>query len=101
MSSYKAEEARRQNQFVIYASNETHVHLKEVCVCVRSAVHSGKRSPEERTEPERRRRSPEKPTRVRGKENRDAHQHIQKFLQKRPLGEAEGFLELLLKERIL
>jgi hypothetical protein len=34
------------------------------------------------------------------KKNRDARQHIQKLLQKRPLGEAVGFLELLLGERI-
>ena len=34
------------------------------------------------------------------KKNRDAHQHFRKFLQKRLLREAVGFLELLLEERI-
>ena len=49
---------------------------------MRSAVHTGKRSPEERTETEGHRRSPEKPTRVRGKEEpRRTPTHFRSFFR--------------------
>ena len=67
---------------------------------MRSAVHTGKRSPEERTETEGHRRSPEKPTSPRKRRTATHTNTFRKFLQKRLLREAVGFLELLLEERI-
>ena len=117
--------SKGQNQFVIYASfretlvptpkptkaqqdtqkrqsfpDETHVRLKGRCVCATRGSHREEkpgRTDRDRRTPQESGETNESPRKRRTATHTNT---FRKFLQKRLLREAVGFLELLLEERI-